>query len=128
MKMSELFLLVKTLRPKIEKVNMSIKTTYKFSRFFKELEEHIKFFDDTLTNLIKEYGKKDANGEYVLTENNQGVIIQEDKYDECMKKVQELNDLEPNLVYIPSFTLDELEDLNLSVEELNLLLPFIDEE
>ena len=128
MKMSELFLLLKTLRPKIEKVNMSIKTTYKFSRFFKELEEHIKFFDDTLTNLIKEYGKKDANGEYVLTENNQGVIIQEDKYDECMKKVQELNDLEPNLVYIPSFTLDELEDLNLSVEELNLLLPFIDEE
>jgi hypothetical protein len=69
MKMSELFLLVNTLRPKIEKTKMSIKTTYKFSRLFNELGEHIKFFNDTLSNLIKEYGKKDEKGEYVLTEN-----------------------------------------------------------
>lgn len=127
MKMSELFQLTQ-LRPKIEKAKMSIKTTYKFSRLFNELEEHIKFFDDTLSDLIKEYGKKDENGEYVLTENNQGVMIQEDKYEECMKKVKELNDLEPNLSYVPSFTLNELEDLELSINELNLLMPFIDEE
>jgi hypothetical protein len=45
-----------------------------------------------------------------------------------MKKIKELNDLEPNLSYVPSFTLSELEDLELSMNELNLLMPFIDEE
>lgn len=127
MKMSELFLLNK-LRNKIEKAKMSIKTTYKFSRFFNELEEHIKFFNDTLSNLIKEYGKKDENGEYILTENGQGVMIKEDKYDECMNKINELNNLEINLNYTPSFSIDELENSELSMEELSLLMSFIVED
>lgn len=127
MKMSELFEL-NELRSKIEDKKMSIKTTYKFTRLFNELEEQVNFFNTTLSNLIKQYGKKDENGEFVLTENKTGVMIQEDKYDECMKKVQELNDLEPEISYIPSFKLEELENLELSIDELKKLMPFIEEE
>ena len=127
MKMSELFQLIQ-LKSKIETTKMSIKTLYKFTRLFKEVEEHTNFFNNTLADLIKEYGQKDEKGDFILTENQNGVKIKEDKYDECMKKVQELNELEPELTYIPSFTLEELDNLELSMEELNTLMPFIKEE
>ena len=106
---------------------MSIKTTYKFTRFFKEIEEQIEFFNNTIQDLIKEYGQKDENDNFVLTEDKKGVKIQEDKYDECMNKIDELNNLEINLNYIPSFSIDELENSELSMEELSLLMPFITE-
>ena len=127
MKMSELFELSQ-LKSKIENTKMSIKTTYKFTRLFKEIEEHVNFFNNTLADLIKEYGQKDEEGNFILTENQNGVKIKEDKYEECMKKVQELNELEPELSYIPSFDLEELDNLELSMEELNVLMPFIKEE
>lgn len=127
MKLSELFQLSQ-LEPKIKDKKMSIKTTYKFTRLFKEIEEQVNFFNETLSNLIKEYGKRDENGEFVLTENKSGIMVQEDRYDECMAKVQELNELEPELTYIPSFKLEELDNLELSIDDLNLLMPFIEEE
>lgn len=127
MKLSDIFQLAQ-LEPKIKDKKMSIKTTYKFTRLFKEIEEQVNFFNETLSNLIKEYGKKDENGEFVLTENKSGVMIQEDRYNECMAKVQELNELEPELSYIPSFKLEELDNLELSIDDLNLLMPFIEEE
>jgi len=45
-----------------------------------------------------------------------------------MNKINELNNLEINLNYTPSFSIDELENSELSMEELSLLMPFITEE
>jgi hypothetical protein len=42
-----------------------------------------------------------------------------------MNKIDELNKLEVNLTYIPEFTLDELEPLNLEMKYIDLLLPYI---
>ena len=127
MKMSEIILLGR-IRSKFANKKMPIKTTYKFTRLFKEIEEQIEFFDHTLQDLIEEYGQKDENNKFVLTEDRNGVKIKEDKYDECMNKIDELNNLEINLNYIPSFSIDELENSELSMEELSLLMPFITED
>ena len=116
------------IRPKIVNSKMSIKTTYKFSRLFKEVEEQANFFDTTLSNIIAQYGQRDEKGEYVLTEDKNGVMIQEDKKDECLAKINELNNLEINFNYIPAFNLDELEFLDLTVDEMTILMPFIEEE
>ena len=127
MKMSELMMLGQ-LRPKIANKKMSIKTIYKFTRLFKEIEEQVEFFNITLQNLINEYGQRYEDGNFILTEDKNGVKIKEDKYDECMNKINELNNLEINLNYTPSFTIDELENSELSMEELSLLMPFITED
>ncbi len=116
------------IRPKIVNSKMSIKTTYKFSRLFKEVEEQANFFDTTLSNIIAQYGQRDEKGEYVLTEDKNGVMIQEDKKNECLAKINELNNLEINLNYVPAFNLDELEFLDLTVDEMTILMPFIEEE
>ena len=116
------------LKSKFINVKMPIKTTYKFTRLFKEIEEQVEFFNTTLSDLIEEYGQKDENGNYILTDDQNGVKIQEDKYEECMSKINELNNLEVNLDYIPNFTLEELDNLELSIEEMVLLMPFITED
>lgn len=115
------------LKSKFINIKMSIKTTYKFTRLFKEIEEQVDFFNTTLSDLIKEYGQKDENGKYILTDDQNGIKIREDKYEECMSKINELNNLDINLDYIPNFTLDELDNLELSIDEMTLLIPFIAE-
>lgn len=126
MKMS-ILLQLNQLKPKITNNTMPIKTTYKFTRLFKEIDENVEFFNKTLSDLLNNYGQKDENGEYILTEDGNGVKIKEDKYDECLEKINELNALEANLIYQPIFKIEELENLELSMNELELLMPFIEE-
>lgn len=124
MKFSEAFQVLE-IRNLLVNQKLPIRVSYKFTRFFNELEIEAKFFNDTLQKLIEEYGKKDENGNFIYTEDKQGVKIQDDKFQECMDKIEELNKLEVNLTYTPEFTLDELEPLNLEMKYIDLLLPYI---
>lgn len=124
MKFSEVFQVLE-IRNLLVNQKLPIRVSYKFTRFFNELESEAKFFNDTLQKLIEEYGKKDEEGNFIYTEDKQGVKIQDDKFQECMDKIDELNKLEVNLTYVPEFTLDELEPLNLEMKYIDLLLPYI---
>lgn len=115
------------LRDKISNKKLSIQTMYKFSRFFNQLEQEIKFFNETLEAIIKEYGQKDENGEFIYTADKQGIKIREDKFNECTAKINELNNLEVHLEYKPEFTLEELENLDLNLTDMNILIPYIKE-
>lgn len=126
MKLAETFNFLQ-LRNKIIDKKMPIKTVYKFTRFFNQLESESKFFNETLQSIINTYGQRDENGEFILTDNEQGIKIKEDKINECMEKINELNELEVQLSYIPKFTLDELEGLELDFKEMELLIPYIEE-
>ena len=124
MKFSEAFQVLE-IRNLLVDQKLPIKVSYKFNRFFNELENEIKFFNSTLQNLIEKYGEKDNEGNFVYTDDKQGIKIQEDKYQECMSAINDLNELEVSLTYIPEFTLDELDSLNLEMKYVNLLLPYI---
>lgn len=124
MKFSEVFEILEIRNLLVDK-KLPIKVSYKLTRFFNELENEAKFFNETLQKLIEEYGKKDENGNYIYTEDKQGVKIQDDKFQECMNKIDELNKLEVNLSYVPEFTIEELEPLDLEMKYISLLLPYI---
>lgn len=106
---------------------LPIKTSYKFSRFFNQLENEAKFFNETLQKIVDEYGQRDENGEFIITSDKQGVKIKEDKLEECMGKIDELSNVEVHLEYEPVFSLDELEGLDLEMKYINLLMPYISE-
>lgn len=106
---------------------LPIKTSYKFSRFFNQLENEAKFFNETLQKIVDEYGQRDENGEFILTSDKQGVKIKEDKLEECMSKIDELSNVEAHLEYEPVFSLDELEGLDLEMKYIDLLMPYISE-
>lgn len=126
MKMSEIFGF-QNLRTKIKDSIIPIRLAYKFSRFFAALDKENEFFNTTLNNLIQTYGKRDKDGNLVLSDDRTSVLIDDERRAECMEKTKELNDLEITLEYTPSFTFDELEGIGLTMQEVDLLMPYIQE-
>jgi len=127
MKLSQVIELSK-IQTKVKDKKMSVKTAYKFSKLFAQVTKETTFFDENINRLVQTYGKRDENGDFVLLEDKSGVVIDESRYAECMKEMQELNNLEVELDFNGKFTLDELEALELSYAEFEQLMPFIEEE
>jgi len=126
MKLIEVFDIL-NIRNKLVDKKLPIKTSYKLNRLFNELEVESKFFNETLEKIIDEYGQKDEAGNFILTDNGQGVKIKEEKFSECKNKIDELSNVEIHLDYEPVFSLDELDGLDLEMKYINLLIPFISE-
>ena len=126
MKLGEVFQVLE-LRNKILEQKLPFKTSYKFARFFEELEREAKYFNDQVEKLVQQYGQRDDEGNFVLTSDNKGVQIQKDKSEECMAKFNELGQVEVDLYYEPKFSLDELDSLNLEMKYISWLMPYISE-
>ena len=108
---------------KLKKQSFSIETQYKFLKINKTLKEERDLFAEQSLYLLSNYAEKDENGQ-IITKEDGGIKIKEDKLKECASKVQEINNME---VQFPDiyFSLDELEPLGLTLKELELLEPFI---
>ena len=117
---------LEALKSQINKQKAPIKVAYKFSKLFSQLEESTNFYREKLQEIIDTYAERDENGEMVPATDGAGVQIQKDRIPECQKELNELTGLEieaPDIL----FTLDELEGFDLSIEQFDLLLPFIAE-
>jgi len=110
----------------IKEKKMPIKTAYKLNKLLNKLEEEAFFYQKKMTDLIREYGMIDENGDYLLTSDQQGVRIKPDKIQECEEKIRELSNLEIDAIDI-KFTLEELDFFELSITEMEWLMPFIEE-
>ena len=117
---------LRDLYEKIKTQSLPITTTYKISKLFTAINSEIEFYQTQLNSIIQEYGKKDENGQFLMTEDKQGVQVEQDKIAEAQSKIVELHNLEVDLPDI-KFNLPELEKIELSVEEFNNLLPFIED-
>lgn len=105
---------------------MSLKTAYKLSKLIQKIETELTFYNTKFQEIVNAYGKKDENGNYVLTEDGQGVQIIDGKMAECQKEINDLGNLEVEIEGI-SFTLEELESFEFTVEEMFNMMPFIKE-
>lgn len=103
---------------------MSPKTAYKFMKLLKAIEEEETFFNNKMKDIILEFGKKDNNGNPIFLDNGNVEIIK-GKENECNERVKELEAIE---VDIPDnkFSLEELEDLELSPRDIYALDPIIE--
>ena len=109
----------------IKEKKIPIKTAYKLNKLLNKLEEEALFYQEKMTDLIREYGMVDENGDYLLTSDQQGVRIKPDKVQECEEKIRELSNLEIDTIDI-KFTLEELDFFELSIAEMKWLMPFIE--
>lgn len=105
---------------------LPMKTSYKLAQLFKIIQEKFDFYQTQINLIITEYGEKDENGEYVQTEND-GIKIKPDKIVECQEKVNELSSLKIEVPNI-TFTFEELEPLELTLEQFMFLIKFCTEE
>lgn len=117
---------LRDLYTKISAQPLPISTTYKLSKLFNAIKSESEFYSTHLDEIIATYGKKDENGQYILTEDKSGVQIDPANISEVEYKLQELWNIEVELPDV-KFTLTELEKLELTVQEFNNLLPFIED-
>ncbi|WP_251183412.1 hypothetical protein [Anaerocaecibacter muris] len=98
--------------------------SYKLLKFIKAIEFEEEFFNTKFRELLQDCGKKDENGKFVL-DNNGNIVLE--KSDEFKKAIEELNNIEVTVPDI-SFTLDELQNLTLSVLDIAIIEDFIKED
>lgn len=111
---------------RIKSCVLPIKISYKFSKLARAIEQEKTFYQSKVQEIIEEYGERDENGELKLTDDKTAFVIKEDKVLECQQKMNELLELEIDIEEI-KFSIDDLEDLKLSPQEMDALIPFITE-
>lgn len=109
----------------IKDEKMSVKTAYKFSKLVFEFNSEIKFYQNKLQEILQKYGEKDEGGNFKLTENKEGVMVKQENIAQCQIETRELHDLDIKIPDI-SFTLDELENLNITIQQMNIIMPFFE--
>lgn len=124
MKLQELVKIKSVFAP-IVRLKLSPKLSYKIMKLLKEIEFDETFLNRKIKELIDEYGERDKNGKFVIENGN--IVIQKDKEQECQKALLELNDLEVDNPTC-SFTLNELQEITLSVQDMAIIENLIKEE
>lgn len=116
--LGDLWNLINKLKTKV----FSIETQYKFLKLYKKLSEEIDIIDLQRQTIIEKYGERDSEGNYIT--DGQGVKIKAEYIAECKQCITELDALKIQLPDI-YFSIDELSDLGLELQELMLMDPFI---
>lgn len=125
MKMFEIIEL-SNLYSSIKDNKMPLKTAYKFTTLMRKAETELKFYQSEFAKIVEECGQKDEAGQYIFTEDGQSITILPGKESECNERLLELRNLDVEVDNI-SFTIDELENFNLTIAELSCLMPLIKE-
>lgn len=115
---------LKDLIVSIRDKSFSIKTQYKFLKLAKALDSELMIINEQKQRLIEKYVQTDENGEYIVNEDD-GLVIKDDLVQEFQQKLSELDEMEIELPDL-TFTLEELEDLKLSLQEIFYLEKFIE--
>ena len=103
--------------------NLPFSLAYKLNKLAEAVNKELEFYRNSMTKLIDEYAEKE-NGQPVSLENGDIKIIPE-KITECHKRINELQNVE--ITIDVSFTPEELEPLEMSIKDLQNLMPFIKE-
>lgn len=111
---------LKEIYPNFEGKFLPIKASYKMAKIFKEINENYNFYTDKLNEIISEYAQRDEDGNVVQTDGGTGIKIQQDKIEECNKKLNELSELK---VYVPDvdLSIDDFGDISLPIEDMLVL-------
>lgn len=122
MKMQEI-LELQDLYNSIAAIKLPLKTAYKFTRLMRQVKEEVTFYQQKFKEIINEFCEKE-DGQPKLTSDGNFIVIIKGKEAECNTKISELRNLEVPIEEI-TFTIDELEGINISISELSCLMPLI---
>jgi hypothetical protein len=110
----------------IRSTSLPFKTAHKLTKLSKAVEEEIGFYREKMTELIEQYAQKDNDGNYVYINDGRDIAIIPEKIAECQAKIRELETMDIELPNI-TFSVEEFENTTLTVDELQPILPFIED-
>lgn len=96
---------------------LPLKVLYPLKKTQKKVAEEFSVCQECLQSIIAEYGEKDENGNFVLTESQTGICIKQDKIQECQEKIIELEMTEIEIsdeYLIPLFDFDKMTEMTVA--------------
>jgi hypothetical protein len=99
---------------------------YKMAKLRMAFAPEIKFYEERFNQYIDLYVDRDEEGHPIATEDGKGVRIKQEKVKECGEKLTELSQMQVDIPDI-TFKLSDFAGINFSVDDMSLLLPFIQE-
>ena len=105
---------------------LPFKTAYKLSKLATAIETEIGFYREKMQEIANEYGQKDENGNLIFTPDGRDIMLIPETQLECRKKIAEPENLDVELPDI-KFSVEEFADTTLSLDELQPILPFIED-
>ena len=111
--------LIKKLKDKV----FNIETQYKFLLIDKQCKEEEELYSQQLQFIIEKYGEKDDSNNLIHNESG-GIKIQTEAQEKCLKLIKQLEKSDASFPDI-YFSIDELDKLELTLDELRTLEPFI---
>ena len=107
-----------TVFSKFTEQTLPLKLSYKIMKLLRALDEELNFYREQLQSLIKDCAELDENGQFKYIDNGESILIKEDKITEFHERNDELSNMEIELSDDFVFTLDELENLELTPKDL----------
>ena len=94
------------------------------NKIYERATQEQTFIQEQQQKIAEKYAQRDEKGNLILTDDKTDILVEPSKMNECKKALRELVEIEVELPDY-SFTLDELEPLKLSINDLQPLMNFI---
>ena len=104
---------------------LPIKTAYKITKNLISLQTDKDFYEKEFRAILQQYLEYDENGQPIPTPEG-GWRVKEGKLDECQIAIQDLENIDSEVLPI-KFTIEELETLNLTPNEVYSITDFIED-
>ena len=103
------------------------KLAYRLSLLNQKVEHSIRFYQTEIEKIISQYAMRGDDGNYILTEDGNGVKIRPEVREECDAKLFELQNTEVE-DYGITFTFEDFENFDVTPEEIAPILPFVQQD
>ena len=110
--------------PIIKKASFPLIIAYRFSKGFDVISKEMEFYREHFNKILERYGEKDDQGQFVTQDDF--IKIKLGCESSFQQELNELDNIQFDLDNF-NFKLSDLEGINLTLEQMNSLLPFITE-
>ena len=108
----------------IKDTKMPIKTSYQIARFLQKTDADATFYSDKYRNIIDECAELKEDGTPSISEDGMNIKIKEDKVQDCVAMIQELESTDIG-DFALKINIADLENSGLTVEQLYILMDYI---
>ena len=122
--MSQAFAL-NSLCEKLSDQQLPLRLSYKIAKGLNLISTELDFYKKQYALCLKAYALQNSDGSFEMTDNG-NIKIKPGSEEECVKRLQELDSMEFELPNF-EFTLEELDGLNFTINDMKVLSPFIKE-
>ena len=123
MKLSEI-IKVRGIFLQIKDTKMPIKTSYQIARFLQKTDSDATFYSDKYRDIINECAELKEDGTPDTSEDGMNIKIREDKIQDCVTMIQELEATDVG-DFALKIDIADLENSGLTVEQLYILMDYI---